>query len=358
MDYYAHSGREPDKSDWQLLKDHLFAVARLAGDRAHLFGLERAAFVSGLFHDLGKYNPPFQRRLEGAKEPVDHSTAGAQVLRDLAKGGDAFMAQIIGYCILGHHAGLPDRLDGPGTFDHRMKLPLAIDPVWMEELKAEVTGLVPAMVRRFPSDHAGHAFSLAFMGRMLFSALVDADFVDTEKFFEALGEKIADRDWPALSTLIDDFVACFNTHMASLSGRDGALNQLRRDVLALVRAGAAREPGLFTLTVPTGGGETLASLGFALDHARRHGHRRIIYSIPFAEARIETPCQQLSAGRISPAFDTPRRLLGYGARGRSHSGRTRAWFAARAIGRHCATDLSCEPTVGSRQSTHTHVSCF
>lgn len=288
MGYYAHSGREPDKSDWQLLKEHLFAVARLAGDKAHLFGLERAAFVSGLFHDLGKYNPAFQRRLDNPKERVDHSTAGAQILRDLAKGGDAFIAQIIGYCILGHHAGLPDRLDGPGTFDHRMKQPLAIDPVWMEELQAEVADLVPAMVRCFPTDPAGHAFSLAFMGRMLFSALVDADFVDTERFYEALGEKIADRDWPALSALIDDFVGRFDAHMASLSERDGALNQLRRDVLAHVRAGAEREPGLFTLTVPTGGGKTLASLGFALDHARRHGHRRIIYAIPFAEAWIET----------------------------------------------------------------------
>lgn len=288
MDYYAHSGRDPGKSDWQLLKEHLFAVARLAGERADLFGLERAAFVAGFFHDLGKYTRAFQRRLDEAKEAVDHSTAGAQVLRDLVKGGDAFMAQIIGYCILGHHAGLPDRLDGPGTFDDRMKQPLAVDPVWMEELKPEVSGLVPDMIRRFPADRAGRAFSLAFMGRMLFSVLVDADFSDTERFYEALGEKKADRDWPALSAVIDDFVARFDSHMASFSGRDGALNQLRRDVLAHVRAGAGREPGLFTLTMPTGGGKTLASLGFALDHARRHGHRRIIYAIPFTSVIDQT----------------------------------------------------------------------
>ncbi|MGC3970539.1 MAG: CRISPR-associated endonuclease Cas3'' [Pirellulales bacterium] len=107
MDFYAHSGRDPGKSDWQNLKEHLFAVAGLAGEKARPFWLERAAFIAGLFHDLGKYNPAFQRRLDDATERVDHSTAGAQVLRDLAKGSDAVMAQIIGYGILGHHAGLP-----------------------------------------------------------------------------------------------------------------------------------------------------------------------------------------------------------------------------------------------------------
>ncbi|MFC3074229.1 CRISPR-associated helicase Cas3', partial [Shinella pollutisoli] len=234
-----------------------------------------------LFHDLGKYSPAFQQRLDGATEPVDHSTAGAQVLRDLAGGSDAAMAQVIGYCILGHHAGLPDRLDGPGTFDHRMKQPQAIDPAWMDELQAEIAGLAPDMVQRFPTDRAGHAFSWAFMGRMLFSALVDADFADTERYYVALGEREADRDWPALSALIDDFIARFDAHMALLSRQEGMLNSLRREVLAHARAGAGRKPGLFTLTVPTGGGKTLASLGFALDHARRHGHRRIVYAIPF-----------------------------------------------------------------------------
>ena len=198
------------------------------------------------------------------------------------------MAQLIGFGILGHHAGLPDRLDGPGTFDHRMKQPQVIDPVWIAELKMEISDLVPEMVQRFPADRAGHAFSWAFMGRMLFSALVDADFADTERYYVALGEKEADRDWPALSTLINDFTARFDARMNSLSGREGALNRLRREVLDHVRTGAEREPGLFTLTVPTGGGKTLASLGFALDHARRHGHRRIVYAIPFTSIIDQT----------------------------------------------------------------------
>ncbi len=288
MEFYAHSGRDPGKSDWQTLKEHLFAVARLAGEKARPFGLERAAFIAGLFHDLGKYNPAFQRRLDGATEPADHSTAGAQVLCDLARGNDATMAQVVGYGILGHHAGLPDRLDGPGTFDHRMKQPQAIDPVWMEELHVEISGLVPDMIQRFPTDRASHAFSWAFMGRMLFSTLVDADFSNTERYYVTLDEKEADRDWPALSALIDDFVARFDVYTTALSGREGALNSLRREVLAHVRRGAEREPGLFTLTVPTGGGKTLSSLGFALDHARRYGHRRIIYDIPFTSIIDQT----------------------------------------------------------------------
>lgn len=282
MIYYAHSGREPDKSDWQTLKAHLFAVAQMAEDKARPFGLERSAFFAGLFHDLGKYSVLFQKRLEGADVQVDHSTAGAQVLRTLASGADRVMAEIIGYGILGHHAGLPDRLNETAScFDHRMERPVTVDPVWMEELQPEISGLLPGMVHRFSRDPGRGGFSWAFMGRMLFSALVDSDFIDTERYYEALGEKQADRDWPALSSLLDSFSASFETHMAGFAGKDGELNRLRREILAHVRGGAERAPGLFTLTVPTGGGKTLASLGFALDHARMHGHRRIIYAIPF-----------------------------------------------------------------------------
>src|SRR5690606_29622574 len=84
MPYFAHSGILHDKSDWQSLREHLQAVAKLAAELAEHLGLEKAAYTAGLFHDLGKYNPDFQLRLEGQNIRVDHSTAGAAVLTKLA----------------------------------------------------------------------------------------------------------------------------------------------------------------------------------------------------------------------------------------------------------------------------------
>ncbi|CAM5330121.1 hypothetical protein FALB51S_01114 [Frigidibacter albus] len=122
---------------------------------------------------------------------------------------------------------------------------------------------------------------------MIFSCLVDADFRDTEAFYTRLEGREADRDWPALRDLLPGLRAAFDAHMAGFPAKTD-LNLLRAEVLQHIRAQAALPPGLFTLTVPTGGGKTLASLGFALDHAARHGHRRIIYAIPYTSIIDQT----------------------------------------------------------------------
>lgn len=288
MDFHAHSGNAADKSDWQPLRSHLFAVAQLAARFARPFGMERAAHVAGLFHDLGKYSAAFQRRLSGSDERVDHSTAGAKTIMDIASGHDKSIAEIVAYSILGHHAGLPNRSDDtPACYDSRMEKPLEIDPAWLEELKPDLSGLVPESISQLAATREGKAFALAFMGRMVFSCLVDADFKDTEAYYVSTGVRTADREWLSLANLLDDFVVRFDAHMARFQG-SGDLNRLRAEILAHVRKSAVREPGLFTLTVPTGGGKTLASLGFALDHAKRHGHRRIIYAIPFTSIIDQT----------------------------------------------------------------------
>lgn len=201
------------------------------------------------------------------------------------------------YAILGHHAGLPDRDNvSGGSFNRRMERALAIDEAWRQELgedaAARLSGLGKELKRFAVADGNRQGFALSFVGRMIFSCLVDADFKDTEAFYVALEQREADRNWPSLQALIPDFHARFEAHMAGFSERQTApgqaLNDVRGRILSHVRQQASQPPGLFTLTVPTGGGKTLASLGFALDHARIHGHQRIIYAIPFTSIIDQT----------------------------------------------------------------------
>jgi CRISPR-associated endonuclease/helicase Cas3 len=236
-----------------------------------------------LLHDLGKYTPEFRARLEGAKNRVDHSTAGAAIVLQLAQGDDRFIAELIAYAIAGHHAGLPDKGgEAFSTLDERIKgfSEAVLDPVWKEEIKPDLSALWPHFDWRF-DDEIRFAFQMSFLGRMIFSCLVDADFKDTEKFYALTEGHEADRDWPALQSILPRLLEAFDKHMGKMRNADTAVNLLRAEILDHVRSHAADAPGLFTLTVPTGGGKTLASLGFALDHARAHGHQRIIYAIPF-----------------------------------------------------------------------------
>ncbi len=127
-------------------------------------------------------------------------------------------------------------------------------------------------------------------GRMLFSCLVDADYRDTEEFYSRAGGKSIDREWPALTTIIVNLTERFDAYMAGLpaSTGDRPLSVLRTNILAHARGKAGLSRGVFTLDVPTGGGKTLASLGFALDHAKIHSMDRIIYGIPFTSIIDQT----------------------------------------------------------------------
>lgn len=282
--YFAHSGRARDRSDWQTLAEHSEETARRAREAGAAVGLPLCAGVAGAFHDFGKYDPAFQRRLSGDKAAVDHSTAGAHLLLGRA-GPRPHAAEILAHAILGHHAGLPDKTGSEAAMDRRIAgfrnpIPAAITAAQQIDLAPLLTELAAKMRR-------GNGFDASVAGRMIFSCLVDADYKDTEAFYDKLEGRKHDRDWPALSDILPDLRARFAAHMAGLP-QGGELNPLRRDILAHIRNGAALSPGLFTLTVPTGGGKTLASLGFALDHAAAHGHRRIIYAIPYTSIIDQT----------------------------------------------------------------------
>ncbi len=273
MTYWAHSRDNTPKNCWQPLKTHLFAVAERAMSFARGFGSGEFGWVAGLCHDLGKYSREFQMRLEDPRVHVDHSSAGARIA---AKKYDA-MGRIIAYAVAGHHAGLPDggNTAVEGSLVYRVD---AKDIADCSAYDGEIelpSGLPPLHIRPL----AGHCgFSVAFLIRMLFSCLVDADFLDTEQFVDP--NKSALRGTTATMFDLEDRLT---EHLArkTANAPDTRVNRIRAEVLEDCLAAAAGEPGLFTLTVPTGGGKTLSSLAFALKHARLHGLERVIYAIPF-----------------------------------------------------------------------------
>lgn len=283
---YAHSGHNDDRSDWQRLDDHLSRTAALAAERAAPLGLAQSAGLAAELHDFGKNDPAFDRVLQGKPDRVDHSTAGGKLLCDRANGNTMIAAQILAHAILGHHAGLPDTTGGAAALSARLhgfadRIPPAVTA-------AARLDLLPAARELVAKCRQGQApFDLSLAGRMVFSCLVDADYRDTEAFYDALDRRSRDRDWPALAAILPDLRHAFDRHMAGFAA-DGDLNRLRAGILSHIRAQAHRAPGLYTLTVPTGGGKTLASMGFALDHAAKHGHRRIIYAIPYTSIIDQT----------------------------------------------------------------------
>jgi CRISPR-associated endonuclease/helicase Cas3 len=286
--WYAHSLQEYSKSEWHLLAVHLTSVAELSARRAEKFGAERAAALAGILHDLGKYTERFQARLEGGP-PVDHATAGAREAIAIATNADDHcIAEIIAHAIAGHHTGLPDSIGAEASLACRLegKCP-PLDPAWRQEIAPVADGLTP---REFHWSKDTLARQMAFLGRMIFSCLVDADFRDTEAFYAKSKGETPARDWPALPAIVEDLIARFDAHMEKTraAAAPTQVNALRNEILAHVRERASSDPGLFTLTVPTGGGKTLASLAFALKHAKRHGLERIVYAIPFTSIIDQT----------------------------------------------------------------------
>ena len=273
--FHAHSTARLDKSDWHLLHEHLLAVGSLASRFAATFGGSQLAEVQGLLHDLGKYTSEFQCRIAGAAIRVDHATRGAM----LAVERFGSLGHLLAYGIAGHHAGLANGADmGERTaLCERLRgvgLPTLFEQ-WEQQISLPEALAQPTL--KVASRELGN-FQLAFLVRMLFSCLVDADYLDTEAFYDRIERRDSQRSAPgpslvALREQLNDHLSGFHANTP--------VNTLRAEILAQVRLRAPLEPGLFSLTVPTGGGKTLTSLAFALDHAIAHGLQRVIFVIPF-----------------------------------------------------------------------------
>ncbi|HIL88789.1 MAG TPA: CRISPR-associated helicase Cas3', partial [Deltaproteobacteria bacterium] len=291
----AHVRPREDKNftedDLHLLKAHLRDTASRAQSHAESFGCGDWAFLAGLWHDLGKYHDAFQRRirtesgydpeahLEGQSNRVNHSTAGA--LHALEKLGK--MGQVLTYCIAGHHAGLAnwDGNEAHRGLSERLEQEKHLLP---ETLKADIPDTI--LEASPPQSRPPKGADVAFWIRMLFSCLVDADFLDTERFMDE--EKFQKRSvYPALKDLLPVFEQ-YMTDTVLAQAKDTSVNRIRREVLEQCHKAAEQEPGFFSLTVPTGGGKTLSSLAFALRHAVEYKKQRIIYVIPYTSIIEQT----------------------------------------------------------------------
>ncbi len=278
--YYAHSVAGRPKAEWEPLARHLTEVADGAGRRGQRFGAGGLAGLAGLVHDLGKYGPDFQARVRGAATRADHSTAGAAwAARHLPKKWGRLLAHVVA----GHHAGLKDDLFGAeGRIETRGGL---IGPA-VRAAEADGIALPPGVagpVSRGTERDLG--FRMAFLTRMVFSCLLDADRTAAASFeARAAGVPVEAVAHPS----IGDLETALHAWMALRAAKPTPLNTLRDDVLRAAVARAADPQGVFTLTVPTGGGKTLTSLAFALAHARAHGLDRVVVVIPFTSIIEQT----------------------------------------------------------------------
>lgn len=269
--YLAHIAKDGRE---QTVCDHLFGTAKLCSCFAAVFHAEAQGELAGLAHDLGKYSEAFQRRLQGGPR-VDHSTAGAA---ECAKIGHWYEA----FAVMGHHSGLPD---GGGTGDHfsqpsffgRMNRAAAgmLEPY--DKWKGEVS------LPQSPPLAFSDPLEAMFFTRMLYSCLVDADYLDTEAFMEGTAKK------RSTGASIEELEQRLLHYISDWSPDKTDLNRQRCVLLEqCLSQGEKQSPGLFTLTIPTGGGKTVASLAFALRHARTQGLRRIVYVIPYTSIIEQT----------------------------------------------------------------------
>lgn len=260
--YYAHIREDGVK---QTVEEHLKGTSDRCARFAAAFGEESRGRMLGYAHDIGKFSREFQIRLQGGPK-VDHATAGAlecaKIREDLAA-----------CCVVGHHGGLPDfgnqKTDYPGAPSCMGRLKKGLQgeiPVCCWQGKLPEPGNIPALQDRFAQS---------LWTRMLYSCLVDADYLDTEDFMQ--GTSRGRGGYDSLTVLLDRLL----THVRPWFPGKTELNQNRCKILRQCLDAASQPRGVYSLTVPTGGGKTVSSLAFALRHAVENGLERVIYVIPY-----------------------------------------------------------------------------
>ncbi len=299
-DYFAHSKNKVEHR--HRLATHLSSVSELAGKFSSTMHWCEEARLAGLLHDLGKYGDLFQARLRGEESGLDHWSAGAWVALENRCAAAALAIQ-------GHHIGLQSlavgdlkKLNPTWLAEHPQSLRLTAPNTQALKNRFANDGLtVPQVTRPVLGQSLGATIPTMLDVRMLFSTLVDADYLDTEAHFEGDGSGKRYRpSWPifdvpsALQAVLETIRQADSKTTASLN-----VQRVRRDLLNACIQSADRDSGLFTLTAPTGSGKTLAMLAFALAHAAKHGLNRIIIVIPYLTITEQT-------ARIYRAIFAPR----------------------------------------------------
>lgn len=295
-EHYAHSLPGAPVSQWQPLDVHLNQVAQRAAQFAESFQSSDWAWNAGLLHDIGKAADEFQAYLrrenhiddseydETGQGRVNHSSAGAALAEERFNRDSIPLGRTLAYIIAGHHAGLPDYYTGDGGRGALLAR--------MEEGRANLSRIVSRASELIADQRPLTALpkfvkkdNFHFWVRMVFSCLVDADYLDTEAFMQPEAAKNRTNEVP-----LGQLKAALDAHMEKLAANsnDTVVNRARQEILAACRNAAKAESGLFSLTVPTGGGKTLAAMTFALDHAMLHGKRRVIYVIPYTSIIEQT----------------------------------------------------------------------
>ncbi len=274
-DVYAHSANSA--GEWHGLTEHLQAVAKQSAEFAGVFCAREHGYWLGLWHDLGKFSPEFQRYLRGRGGSVDHKRAGARLALQRLKAA--------ALAIQGHHGGMDawrkfaDWLNDPG------RAHAAREDAARRRARQAVPALEPTTDIHLPAEAAASTLASEFLLRLLFSALVDADHLDTEAHFEpgrAAGRRL-DTDIPALW---ERFEAKHGELGVKAAGT--AVNQVRSDIYAACLQAAQGPRGFYRLTAPTGAGKTLSAMAFALRHALRHDLRRVIVATPLISITEQT----------------------------------------------------------------------
>lgn len=260
----------------QTLEDHLEGTAKLAEEFGLPLHLGKECYLLGKNHDIGKYTHRFQEYIRGVRNSGgDHSTAGAQFLWSHKKELQA-LAVIGAFCISGHHSGLPDRgaptnNQGESTFWGRMKKILEDKLLVMSHAYLDSPYENRNLTRfgTLPEDWM-------MLIRMMFSCLVDADFLDTEHFMSG---EVPRGQFPDIHELHERFFSSLKKK-GYLSPKS-EINKKRYEILSACIEKGKGSAGIYSLTVPTGGGKTISAFAFAMNQAEFQRKRRIIYIIPY-----------------------------------------------------------------------------
>ena len=288
LNYIAHVFRNPDGT-WaepHSLKDHLSDTANRAEFNAGKFNSGEWGKALGLAHDAGKGREVWQgylkkssgydeeAHLEGKMGKIPHAIHGAKLVEE-QYGKE--IGRVLSYCIAGHHAGLPDWSGAEGEGRASLEFQLKND----QSIKTIDNSIIKLMSSARPKDipwSFEQGLDLSLWIRMLYSSLVDADFLDTEYYMdhERAGQRGGYLTMSELQDRLYDYIRYLEGTSANTK-----VNQIRREIRTQCLEAAKEKQGIFSLSVPTGGGKTLSTLAFGLEHSIKHQLDRIIYVIPY-----------------------------------------------------------------------------